>query len=765
MDVRMPDGTIVKGVPKGITKEDLTDRLAAMRIAKAQGVNANDVLARLKNNKGQDLSGFDIAKNVVTDTATNALDAVKASGPGLVNFARGQLKTALEGQNIPTPLTQPIIPQRDSNAALGFRMESPLNLGRQALSRATGTQDVIGDTIGGLGMQIDESNRQFDAGSPTIAEHVGRLAPSAAALFALRDKTSINRLTKIAPKIFDGKSFPEIKKIIDATKALERSGIVLKSGIFGATAGGVTPRGENDGLVSNTAIGGAGGLTVGAGLKGLGAVANVFTPKGREAFVARRVASQLGTKEKFDTPQAITNVQRFKAAGIKDPSLSGLTGSSRVAVGESAAKSLDPDAAAVSEGIIRGNVLKRINSIVDKFDPRRLSESKAAEVMFKAIDGGVKNLRAVRSSIFDKGFSAARRATGDKKVIDSRHLRAAIDGRIAKIEGSAKGEQELADIKSLSNFEKQIARFRKLSVEDLQNLLSSAGRQASGGGKIIGDMKTEAARNTKSFVFGELKDLLKNISSDKRAFGTFLKARDAYSRITTRIKSFQNTDTGKVIDSKFGLKGKIDRGDIDKMIKAVNKADPEELKVIVPMLKRFNPEAHGALIRTFWRELATKSRPDVAGPGKTGTVDVDKLLKNLLSEGQKKRFTSVFSKGERREIVQFAKGYRDLINRAKGNEDFVSKARDVGGFLAATFPKNLGPGQMAIFIMRFLAKGFSEKQFTRLMLSKSGKQAVIKASKLRPGSPEWARLLGVVGKESGLIAKKKTKQLRENNGN
>jgi len=692
--------TLKDGRPLDVDSNTLSQ---AKRIAKASGVGTSEVLLKMMGNMPKELSGGEVAKNVVSDIGTNVAGAAQAIPGGVANFARGQLKNVLSGETLPTPLGMPLIPQGDFSPLLrgqlpeNVSMQSPLSLGRQALSRAAGTQDVIGDTIGGLGMQIDESNRQFEETNPSGLARAARLSPEIAALIALRDKTSVGKLTKTHPEIFRGLGIGKSKNILDATKGFERAGIINKSGTFGAIAGGNRPRGEGEGLAGNTLAGEAMGVVGGTAMKGIGGGlklgGSVFSQKIRDKFLADRLVGEAGIKGAGSAAKVKANQELFKAVGIKNPPISSVLGNSDAVVAEEAAKQLGAEAAKKAQFETTGQIIKVFRNFVDRINPQKTSPERITSLVFKTIKKSVDHMDQARKSIFRKGLEVAKRATGDQKVIPTKNLVAAIKGKVSEIKNNVHGSQARADIKELNAFLKDIR--QNMSISELQGSLSSIGKDAAGKGSPLSDIKSMASRRASSFIFGELNKVLETAMKGNRAIGTFHQARQAYSRMSDKMDHFHNTLIGRVVDSRLGFRAGI-------FSKTLLRASDDEIAIVMPMLRAHDKEAAGAITRHLWNSIVDKSMSPKSRVQGTHAVDLDKFTEKVLSKEFAGKVKAALTKEQAKEAIPFARALKKLVNRAKGSNEFVSQVRDASGLAGNISPQIKGFNQGIVFLFTSL---------------------------------------------------------------
>jgi hypothetical protein len=302
MDVRLPDGTIIRGVPDGTTREQLTAKL------KANGYSFDEPKPDAKPSEGGGSGLVDTVTRAARFATPAGMVSALASPQGradLANFAAGGVRGA---GSIGATLLAPADMAQDALDGKGLSLES----NRQRRKDMTGALESLG---------ADPNSAPFQAGQ--VATEVGGTMGAGGAVG--------NALTRLAPAAV--RSAPAFNALVNAiqsggmtTGAKAAPGLAGQAANLGMrTAGAAINGGASAGLVNpEDAPTGAlinGAIPVVSKVAGTvgHAIGSAVSNKAATGSAVNKIATAIGDEA---VPQAIADVQTYYPKGAEGIPLS-----------------------------------------------------------------------------------------------------------------------------------------------------------------------------------------------------------------------------------------------------------------------------------------------------------------------------------------------------------------------------------------------------------------------------------------------------------
>lgn len=479
-----------------------------------------------------------------------------------------------------------------------------------------------------------------------------------------------------------------------------------------------------------------------AGNAGLGAtiggLASGATEGVRALMPARTVARKVGLHELLDETTAPPQAKRGEAIAQQnkiDLSLSQRTGSPELANLEREGAAAKPSLARADAKVRISQFSKRLNSILDKVDPRKTPRAQAVDEATKAYRAEVNVYRAERSKVFQGALDDAALVTRNQPIIDSAPIVTRIQDEIKNLRSAVQSENTREAIATL---ERELAKFKvgnvqssialplgartqmakqapNLTVKNAQQLLADYSEGMSGSGRLFKDISDAADRRVSRILFNAVDDAVAK-TAENPAIGQgaqiLRQARQDYRFLSDYLDELGETTLGKLLNTTTPANSK-------QVLTAIKGMPEDEARRVFPIIAKHNPEAMQALNRDYFRTIISKSRVGDKKPVGGAALDPQKLAANWKTDGE---FFARFPDREvRRELIQARQALRRIAppTDAKVARGVTEEAAEEAGLLGSLHP---------VFLFRAAMRRYTPDKLADLLLTPKGRQALIKAS-------------------------------------
>lgn len=301
-------------------------------------------------------------------------------------------------------------------------------------------------------------------------------------------------------------------------------------------------------------------------------------------------------------------------------------------------------------------VVKKFKEVLNTIAPKATSVAALGESLTKAYKDSIASLVNARSAQGEVDFGTARQATGGQPVIVPNNVIQVYNkfieegasptatkeqestGKAAKKALAKLTEKPAPASKILDAYGNPIersptARYKKITVNDLQNGLKGSGEAAKSPGSITGGLKTAADRRfDKELKNAYEADLDSAADSGAGEGATALKvARDNWRKMSAKIGDIQQTALGKVVGgAQRNSEGKLIIFP-EKMADKFLSMEPSEIKATLKFLDQEHPDVAN-MARRHTLEAAYKMASEGVGQSSAGAIkefDMKKFVENL----------------------------------------------------------------------------------------------------------------------------------------
>lgn len=479
----------------------------------------------------------------------------------------------------------------------------------------------------------------------------------------------------------------------------------------------------------NAAYGGILQGVLGTGLEG---AANMMP--------ARSLARELELGTSLETPAAKKGIRGQDFSGIDKP-LSQLTGDvgigaveSQVARYNEASKIAHADHVRVAR-----ETGKLLNKKLNEVSEIPYDAATAGEKLAGAFDSHWNAVDKQASDIFKGALQQARTLTGDKPVIDTNNIRNLLDTKIKELKNlDVKTDDKLAELASLESMKKKFMEYtyvpkgekgKKINISTIQSLLSEAGSDAAGSGRMVADLKTEKDRFVAGLIKRALVDDLSSAAEQSGSTGEAARllkeARTQYSDLKKYQDEIGNTTFGKLFNGKASAAPET-------VYRVFSKQPTSQKSQFLSSLSKADPEVLPALQRAYFDDVIKRSGSSEGGAAGSYPVDMKKLADNWKVDND---FLLLFKGDARNDLIQIRKELRRVADQPQsfgGGQSSVSSKQAAAGVAMGIAQ---GSPQSAIFGVRALTQKVLPKVYGKLLFTPEGRQALLATLKPTSYSP------------------------------
>jgi len=387
----------------------------------------------------------------------------------------------------------------------------------------------------------------------------------------------------------------------------------------------------------------------------------------------------------------------------------------------------------------------------------RIDERVAAKGIYGAVQNNVDNAGLKESEAAGRAFTKAFEYGGSDRIIEPASLRA----EIAKLKGdfakkaSPSSEAALSFLQRLEDKlvpASQSSDKWRLTVEEVQSLLSEFGKKSSMGDNILKDVSLTDEKRISSAIFGTLKDDLRaarlgaQTKDEIAATDLLIKARD----LAAKSADLSSTARAKGLPA-FLQNQSIKEVDFDELYTKYRSMNEYERAATRTMINATEPEALKNLDSRVYKEFVEAAKTKL--PDGTFNVSLSKMSDNWNTLSSQDKSALLLSVGQNAD--EFSKRMKDAaiftkrmsvgqpVAESVAGIETVGKDLARAGGVAAGYSVYQGI-QLTKDALKALAKtGLSDEETMRLLLTPEGK-AFLKNAAMSPASTKTLEALTAV---------------------